>query len=55
MNTDTDTRQHPWLCTDCFETRYGDEPDMGDMEYIWQPGTCDGCGSDRGHVWLYCP
>lgn len=40
----------PALCADCYAATYGYEPEMGDQESWFRPGTCDACGSARGVV-----
>ncbi|WP_347956029.1 hypothetical protein [Gordonia aichiensis] len=36
---------HVPLCAAHFEERYGEEPDMGDGDWLtFQPGTCAECG-----------
>ena len=37
------------LCSDCFETVYGEEPDMSDEDGLsWEPGTCTRCDTSEG-------
>lgn len=37
------------LCADCWEQRFGYEPDMGDDASTFYPGVCDN-GHDTGSV-----
>lgn len=36
----------PAYCADCFEQRYGYEPDMGDDSSTFADGTCANCGKE---------
>ena len=35
------------LCAGCFTACHGYEPEMGDQETYFAPGTCSACGADQ--------
>lgn len=37
-------------CPDCYEKKFGYEPDMGDDDSTFAPGTCANCGKSDGIV-----
>lgn len=43
------------LCSTCWETVHGEEPDMGDQCSTFEPGTCARCGTDAGIVFTLDP
>lgn len=41
------------LCTNCVETMYEFEPEMGSDDMTFSDGTCDRCGETDMIVWTF--
>ena len=41
------------LCSTCFQTAWGYDPDMGDPDTFFTPGVCVSCGTQTGVVFRF--